>query len=87
MVGYWNDYLNPLIYITSTSKRTLQVFLRGVVNASKDINMNDFDSLSDLSLETIRGATVFAATFPILLVYPFLQKYFVAGATVGAVKQ
>jgi hypothetical protein len=40
--------------------------------------MNDFDSLSELSLETIRGATVFAATFPILLVYPFLQKYFVA---------
>jgi len=87
MVGYWNDYLGPLIYITSTGNRTLQVFLRGIVNASKDINMNDFDSLSELSLETIRGATVFAATFPILLVYPFLQKYFVAGATVGAVKQ
>lgn len=87
MVGYWNDYLNPLIYITSTSKRTLQVFLRGVVNAAKDVNMNDFDALTELSLETIRGATVFAATLPILLVYPFLQRYFVAGATVGAVKQ
>lgn len=87
MVGYWNDYLNPLIYITSTGKRTLQVFLRGIVNASKDVNMNDFDALNELSLETIRGATVFAATFPILLVYPFLQRYFVAGATVGAVKQ
>lgn len=87
MVGYWNDYLGPLIYITSTGKRTLQVFLRGVVNASRDVNMNDFDALNELSLETIRGATVFAATLPILLVYPLLQKYFISGATLGAVKQ
>lgn len=87
MVGYWNDYFGPLLYITSTKNRTLQIFLRGVVNAAKDVNMNDFDSLSELSLETIRGATVFAATLPILAVYPFLQKYFVTGATVGAVKQ
>ena len=86
-VGYWNDFFSALIYITSYSGRTLQVFLRGVVSAAKDINMNDFDAINELSLETIRGATVFTATLPILLAYPFLQKYFVAGVMLGSVKE
>ena len=86
-VGLWNDYFTPLMYIQSRSNRTLQVFLRGVVEMSKDVNMNDFDSINELAQETVRGATVFAATLPILLVYPFLQRYFVAGTTVGAVKE
>jgi putative aldouronate transport system permease protein len=86
-VGLWNDYFTPLMYIQSRSNRTLQVFLRGVVDMSKDMNMNDFDSINELAQETIRGATVFAATLPILLVYPFLQRYFVSGMTIGAVKE
>jgi putative aldouronate transport system permease protein len=86
-VGLWNDYFTPLLYIQSRSNRTLQVFLRGVVDMSKDMNMNDFDSINELAQETIRGATVFAATLPILLVYPFLQRYFVSGMTIGAVKE
>jgi putative aldouronate transport system permease protein len=86
-VGLWNDYFTPLMYIQSRGNRTLQVFLRGVVDMSKDMNMNDFDAINELAQETIRGATVFAATLPILLVYPFLQRYFVSGMTVGAVKE
>ncbi|GHT71132.1 putative ABC transporter permease protein YtcP [Spirochaetia bacterium] len=86
-VGLWNDYFTPLMYIQSRLNRTLQVFLRGVVDMSQDANMNDFDSISELAQETIRGATVFAATLPILLVYPFLQRYFVSGMTIGAVKE
>ena len=86
-VGLWNDYFTPLLYIQSRSKSTLQVFLRGVVEMARDINMNDFGSLNELAQETIRGATVFAATLPILLVYPFLQRFFVSGATLGAVKE
>jgi putative aldouronate transport system permease protein len=86
-VGLWNDYFTPLMYIQSRTNRTLQVFLRGVIDMSKDMNMNDFDSISELAQETIRGATVFAATLPILLVYPFLQRYFVSGMTIGAVKE
>jgi putative aldouronate transport system permease protein len=86
-VGLWNDYFTPLMYIQSRTNRTLQVFLRGVVDMSKDMNMNDFDAINELAQETIRGATVFAATLPILLVYPFLQRYFVSGMSVGAVKE
>ena len=86
-VGFWNDYFTPLLYIQTRAKSTLQVFLRGVVEMARDINMNDFDTLNELAQETIRGATVFAATLPILLVYPFLQRFFVSGATLGAVKE
>jgi putative aldouronate transport system permease protein len=86
-VGLWNDYFTPLMYIQSRTNQTLQVFLRGVVDMSKDMNMNDFDAINELAQETIRGATVFAATLPILLVYPFLQRYFVSGMTIGAVKE
>ena len=86
-VGLWNDYFTPLMYIQSRSNRTLQVFLRGVIEMSKDVNMNDFDSVNELAQETIRGAAVFAATLPILLLYPFLQRYFVSGMSIGAVKE
>jgi putative aldouronate transport system permease protein len=86
-VGLWNDYFPPLMYIQSRSKQTLQVFLRGVVEMSKEANINDYETINELAQETVRGATVFAATIPILLVYPFLQRFFVSGMTIGAVKE
>lgn len=85
-VGYWNNYFSGLIYITSRAKRPLQVYLRDIIMES-DNAMSNLDLLSDVAGESVRGATVVAATLPILLVYPFLQKYFVKGVMVGSVKE
>ncbi len=86
-VGLWNTYFAGIIYITKRSMQPLQVFLRDAITATNDINMSDWESLIGINTESIRGATVIVATVPILLVYPFLQRYFVTGMTVGAVKQ
>lgn len=87
-VGFWNDYFNPMLYINDPALKTLQLHLRDVVmevDSSNAINKSA-DDLMNMSPEGIRAATVVASTIPILLVYPFLQKYFIKGALVGSVK-
>lgn len=82
-VGHWNEYINVVIYINNPKLYTLQLILRKMYTFS--IDQLDGDSLPP-PVETIRAATVMMATLPIVIVYPFLQKYFVQGVMVGSVK-
>ena len=82
-VAHWNQYSNAIIYLNSPDKRVLQVVIREMYNTA--IQELDSDALPP-PVETVRAATVVLATVPILLVYPFLQKYFVKGVMVGALK-
>jgi len=87
-VGYWNDYFGPMIYINDTAKQTLQLYLQSVVmeaNTATALNKSAEDMMN-MSPEGIRSATVIASTVPILIVYPFLQKYFIKGVLIGSVK-
>ncbi|MBD2845632.1 carbohydrate ABC transporter permease [Paenibacillus sp. IB182496] len=86
-VEYWNNYFEALIYITNHERFPLQVFLREMISNASSADINNMDLMMNTAQESVRGATVVAATVPILLVYPFLQKYFVKGAMLGAVKQ
>lgn len=86
-VGHWNAWFDGLVLMTDASKYPLQTFLRTVV-IQLDLTQvlrdpSDFAHFSDRSL---RAAQIFVTTLPILLVYPFLQRYFVAGLRLGAVK-
>jgi putative aldouronate transport system permease protein len=87
-VYYWNDYFNPMIYINSTSLKPLQLYLQDIVmNADTSSTLNrSADDLMNVPAEGVRAATVIASTIPILLVYPFLQKYFIKGVMIGSVK-
>jgi putative aldouronate transport system permease protein len=92
-VGTWNAYMNPLIYLTSESKYPLQIFLRQIVlmSAMQEMEMAATGSETLIigatyNSESIRAATLVVSTIPILLAYPFLQKYFVKGIMVGAIK-
>ncbi|MNC31725.1 L-arabinose transport system permease protein AraQ [compost metagenome] len=87
-VGYWNDFFSPMIYINDASLKTLQLYLRDVVMDADTSNATNksMDDLMNMSPEGIRAATVVASTVPILLVYPFLQKYFIKGVLIGSVK-
>lgn len=85
-VGYWNSYFDGLLYITTRARRPLQVYLRDIIMES-DNEMSNLDLLADVAGESVRGATVIVATVPILLVYPFLQKYFVKGVMLGSIKE
>jgi len=87
-VYFWNDYFNPMLYINSTSLKPLQLYLQDIVmNADTSSALTkSADDLMNVPAEGVRSATVIASTIPILLVYPFLQKYFIKGVLIGSVK-
>lgn len=88
LVGHWNSWFDGLIYMTDYKKYPLATFLQTVV-ATVDptrLNMNPED-LQNFSERTIKAAQIFIGALPILLVYPFLQKFFVKGIILGSVKE
>ena len=76
-VGYWDNYMNGLLYITTPSLRPLQTYLYQVVteaiNVDEALSM-DAQENAALNSEAIRAATIMLACIPIMCVYPFLQK-------------
>lgn len=89
-VGKWNSFSDALYYITSRSLQPLQLKLCNLIQGSQAVEITVAEgSSNDLSSsvsESIESATIIFATLPILVVYPFVQRYFVAGVTMGAVK-
>ncbi|MFK7692743.1 carbohydrate ABC transporter permease [Paenibacillus sp. HJGM_3] len=85
-VGRWNEYFNAVLYITEAKKWTLQVFLRAMLFENQAAAQSGGDSPSLLG-EPIKMATVMISTIPVLLIYPFFQKHFVKGVTLGGVKE
>ncbi len=86
----WNDYFSGLLYLpTKTEYYPLQMVLRQIlITAKVDLSSaaNDLQNSSSLYAKEIEYACIMVSTLPILCVYPFVQKYFVTGMTIGAVK-
>ncbi|GIQ66510.1 hypothetical protein PACILC2_50780 [Paenibacillus cisolokensis] len=89
-VGHWNAYFNGLIYLNDRDKYPLQLFLREILIKSEVDNMAGSMDLSVqnhlMETEAIKYAIVIVANLPVLMLYPFLQKYFTKGFMVGAIK-
>lgn len=94
-LAYWNDWYNAMLYIKSEEKFPLQYFLYDTVNnieaykriiASGAAVSSDIVSALSLPTQTLKLALTIVVTGPIILAYPFVQKYFVQGITIGAVK-
>ena len=89
-LSYWNEwYFSSLFLTTKVEYRPLQYHLYNVINKVASLKNSIAGSnvvITDLPGETLKMATAVIATGPIILLYPFVQKYFVAGLTVGAVK-
>lgn len=88
LVGHWNSWFDGLIYMMDTKKYPLATFLQTVV-VQQDFSKMSIDpkDMENLSQRTVKAAQIFIGALPILLVYPFLQKYFVKGIVLGAVKE
>jgi putative aldouronate transport system permease protein len=88
-VGHWNSYFNALIYLRDRSLYPLQLILREILIANSVQGMTTGAASGDVEQlgETIKYATVVIATLPILLLYPFLQRFFVKGVLIGGVKE
>ncbi len=88
MVGYWNNWYWPMLMLTKGNKNVLQLFLRGVVNGTILGNTSGASMAAEQQWfpQGVKMASVFMVMLPIMLVYPFLQKYFTRGILLGAVK-
>lgn len=87
-VGTWNSYFWAMVLIQDESKIPLQVLLRRLIVAMNPTEemMASSDVTALFSKETVIYATIVVAIIPVIIVYPFIQKYFTAGAMVGSVK-
>jgi putative aldouronate transport system permease protein len=88
-LAYWNDWFISSIFITSAKKFSLQYVLYQILQTSEFFRSGasaNVDTNYNLPTESIKLATAVIATGPVILFYPFVQKYFVQGLTVGAVK-
>lgn len=88
MVHNWNSWFDGILYMSSTDRYPLASFLQTVVvqGNMQDMQM-DAESAAAMSERTLKAAQIFIGALPILMVYPFLQKYFVKGIVMGAVKE
>ena len=85
-VSYWNDYFSALLYIQTPEKFSLQLRLRQLLFAGQ-INQVSMENLgTQVMSESLKMASIVISTIPIILVYPWLQKYFVKGVMLGSVK-
>ena len=90
-VFHWNSWFDGLIYINNISKWPIQTILRsfltGQLDLSKAFDTSQLDRITKLSDTGFKAAEVILIMLPLLLIYPFLQRYYIKGLTLGAVKQ
>ena len=89
-LGYWNDWMNSLYYITDDSLYTLQAILNNIITSITFLQSSTLGSVASavaaMPSTGIRMAIAVVGVIPVLVIYPFLQKYFVKGIVVGGVK-
>ncbi|MCR1841552.1 carbohydrate ABC transporter permease [Murimonas intestini] len=90
-MGHWNSWMDGRIYMNSTSNYPLQTYLQNVLQSSDQVllNSNNMQSIIErmaVSGQNLRAAQLFISMIPLLIIYPFLQKYFTAGLVMGSVK-
>ena len=89
IVNYWNEFFQGLVLSTTEKMYPLQTYIHQMVVTLNMTNMTleQYQKVSQLSNQGLNAAKIFVALIPVLLIYPFLQKYFITGITLGAVKE
>lgn len=85
-VGYWNGWFNAMIFISDKTKWPLQLLLRQILIEGTDKMNNGVSAESQQYAETLKYAVIMVSVLPMLAIYPFIQRYFMKGVMVGAVK-
>lgn len=84
-MGHWNSYFLPMIYLNDSAKYPLQVVLRDMLIFASNENESLIDKAA-LAPEALKNATIFISMIPVLIIYPFAQKYFAKGVMLGSEK-
>ncbi|MDR1972870.1 MAG: carbohydrate ABC transporter permease [Treponema sp.] len=82
----WNNYFDPMMYINSARLQTLPLYLRDMIAKAQNVELKAMLLEGAVAEEAMIAASIVASTLPILLVYPFMQRHFVKGVTMGSVK-
>ena len=93
-MGHWNSYFNALIYVNRQELFPLQLVLRNILILNEQMAISDEMTGKDMAVmaerqnvvEAMKYALIFFASAPVLIIYPFFQKYFVKGVMIGAIK-
>lgn len=91
-IGHWNSWFDGVMYLNDISKYPLQTYLSTIIvqqdfSANLSMTAEEMAKLSQVGDSNLKAAQIFLGSLPIMVVYPFLQKYFVKGLTVGGVKE
>ncbi|MFM9329522.1 carbohydrate ABC transporter permease [Paenibacillus mesotrionivorans] len=88
-VHYWNAFFNVLIYMNSADKYNMTVLIQQMIKSQsvlQELNMMNQEEVSNITPEGIKAAGIMIMVIPMLIVYPLLQRYFVKGVMIGAIK-
>ncbi|WP_129724837.1 carbohydrate ABC transporter permease [Xylanivirga thermophila] len=90
-VGHWNAWMDSAYYVSDSKLRTMSYLMMEIINRSQAANVGDmqqnFRSATNITTKSLQAAVIIISTVPILVTYPFLQKYFVKGIMLGSVKE
>lgn len=90
-VGHWNDYFNAMIFVSNKRFQTLQVFLREILLLNQNIDISTVEDPAVVALklqmaQVMKYSLIVVSSIPLLVAYPFVQKFFVKGVMIGSVK-
>lgn len=85
-VGHWNEFFNAILYINDAKLQPLPVLLRNILLAANMNEYVEYDAFSSASVQAIKAASVFLTMLPMVIIYPWIQKYFTKGTLLGGVK-
>jgi putative aldouronate transport system permease protein len=86
-VYYWNEFFTPILYLNNNDLMPLPVLLRNILISASFNEYVEYNAFSSTSIESLKAAGVFITMLPMLLVYPWIQRYFTKGTLVGGVKE
>jgi putative aldouronate transport system permease protein len=86
-VGHWNEFFNAILYLNDAKLQPLPVLLRNILLAANMNEYVEYDAFSSASVQAIKAASVFLTMLPMVLVYPWIQRYFTKGTLLGGVKE
>jgi putative aldouronate transport system permease protein len=85
-VGHWNEFFTPILYLNSNKLQPLPVLLRNILMGLNTNEFVEYDTFSQVSVQSLKAASIFITMLPMMMVYPWIQKYFVKGSLAGGIK-